>query len=150
MIHLKVFEKMLKNTDKIAINHPVNDFSGRLLKILKEISVSDCTVRRFFFDSTNISIICKRSDLCKILKIIFILHNDDKDVVMIVNKKDSRSGQLFADFYNFMRLKLKKYINDDDLPLDETTYKLPIDKLDDVIDELEEYYVYINTNKYNL
>lgn len=144
MKYLKTYEKMLKNTDKRIENNPLNFFSGRILKLLKEISSPfGYSVRRFFFDNNNISIICKiDNDNFQLLKITFMIR--DNNVIMVVKKNGKRMMEIF----DFIKTTLNNYINRDFG--DTISYIFSLSELDDIIEKVEEYYLYLNQKKYNI
>lgn len=55
MKYLKTYENTIKHTDYSAINHPLRNFSERLVNIMKEVS-DNLIVRRYFNENGNISI----------------------------------------------------------------------------------------------
>lgn len=169
MKYLKFFEDLIKHSDPLALNHPLRNFSRKLEDIVIAIQESNklilknTTVKRYFHKNETITIIYEDSYNTKFLKLD--LKNNEKNVGLSINVY--RIGPVLGNrkltdknshkFFNFINSKLseynqhiKQYQEISDYLSIENLYLFPISELDNVLGKLEEYYIHIDSNKYNL
>jgi hypothetical protein len=163
MKYLKFFEIELKNenfikqSNSIAINHMLRDFSKKLEDIIIAMQDLNTEVRRYFREDGTVSIIYEESHGGKFLRIE--LMNDSKNIelrsYLYIRNKNPKNENC-RKFYDFINYQLKKYFTDDNKNEIFNTiylknvYLFPITKLNNVLKKLEKYYINIDSNKYNL
>ena len=167
MKYLKFFEDYIKHSDPLVINHTLRDFSRKLEDIVIALQESNklknTTVKRHFHKNETITIVYENSYNTKFLKLE--LKNDEKRVGLSI--KVYRIGPVLGNrnltdknslkFFNFVDSKLSEYKQhieqyqeiSDYLSI-ENSYIFPLTELDNVLDKLEEYYIYTDSDKYNL
>lgn len=161
MKFIKKYEKRIKDKSTEALSNPLYDFSDRLVKLLQEVCntlKNKSEANRYIMDNDEISIICKNTNRSigmpsarigdiRALKINFMLISDinDKIVSMVVERR----GNQMIDFYDFLKLKLKKYITSDYID-EKKGYRFSIRDADKIIKIIEEYYIKLQANKYNI
>lgn len=152
MKHIKTFEHTLKHTDERSINHPLREFSEKFEDVIiayaKEINGPDhyyYRVRRYFVENGDISIKIIDS-LDSIFKIK--LKIDNQDYVNIDVTFSTYKYNIISDFIDFFRDVTKEY-NVYDKP-----YRIVLNfnksKLDKVLKDIENYYIHIDSKKFNI
>jgi hypothetical protein len=162
MKYIKTYEKLLKHSDPIVTNHPLLDFSERLVNIFTKIKKLDnlyqinsdtVSIKKYF--NQNSIIISYNYFYSSLLKIKLITNKNN--VKMIVRYEDSIITNNFNSikFFDFLKDKLKKYISGNLVYYKSVEkYEFTIDQADEIIQEIEKFIEYIdiytNINKYNL
>ena len=163
MKYLKSFEKLLKYTDPIVINHPLLDFCKRLENVLIKIKKLDnhpkansdaFEIRKSFNDSGNIKI--SYTTLSPLF--VIELNNYENNIQMNIKYSTSYINNYNENctiFFDFLKDKLKKYISGKVLKytwMEEFIFNY--EQLDNIIQEIEKFPeeidIYKNMKKYNL
>lgn len=159
MKYLKLFEDAIKHIDPIAIEHPLRYFSRKLEDViisLKKLDNFESTVKRYFNDDGEIRIIYKRNG-GKLVSANMRIESNKVELTIInyiswYNPKYMINSE---DFSNLIKLNLEKYKIDKkyDLPAHIKTvsyYEFPIDEINNVLNNIENYYDLIHAKKYNI
>jgi len=159
MKYLKLFEDtIIKHSNPIAINHPLRDFSRKLEDVVIALknfdNFKDGSVKRFFNLDGHITIMYNY-EWRKLLKISLIQSNEN--VLLIFRAfdqyylgKDGKNTQIFV---NLMKLNLDKYKIETPNITDKkemSYFNFPLSEINIVLKKIEEYYIEIDANKYNL
>jgi len=161
MKYLKKFETTIKHNDSIALNHPLRNFSRKLEDIvilLKELDNFDkSTVRRYFMDDEKIYIIYKHKSH-QLLKIC--LQMQSEMIHLLISETSVRfwnKGHIenSLDFFDFVDRELREYRSENYEPIVSSNftyarYIFPINKMNDILNDLSAYESYIDSTKYNL
>ena len=164
MKHLKLFENYQEDMYNKHIIHILGDFSYRLEQMLISISRLSNTkftnIKRNIFDSNNIDITYFVHKRVKQLKInldmkddLFYIKIKSYNQDYIYNIKTLRKG--CDDFLDFINEKLQKYsIVNKENPANNLirmcVFEIPLSEKDNIIEILEEYSIYLDSQKYNL
>lgn len=158
MKYLKLFEDTLKHSDPLAINHSLRDFSRKIedvVIVLKNLdNLKDGSVKRFFNTDGHITIIY-RYYYRKLLKISLIQSNENVLLIFRVFKQyfQQNNEKNTKIFNNLMKLNLNKYkIETPNITNKEEMiyFNFPLTKINIVLKKIEEYYIEIESKKYNL
>jgi hypothetical protein len=149
MEYIKMFEDYIKHSDPDAANHVLRDFSRKVEDLV--IAVDDNDVKRYFHDNGSIDITSRNKN--NILKIK--LKQELDSMIFIIQYSSWTLNQNFIDFYNFIRYNLIEYViggSPDHSSSHRLLVKLLIDmnEIDVFLKKLEEYYIYLDSKKYNL
>jgi hypothetical protein len=165
MKNLILFENFYQdNRNNIQNNHILGDFSYRLEQILisiSELSNSKFTnIKRNIFDNDEINITYFVQKRVKQLKIdidikddLFYIQIKLYEQSYIYNSKALRKG--CEDFLKFIEYRLQKYSTiSKERPafnlIKLCVFEIPLSDKDDIIEMLEEYSTYLDSQKYNL
>jgi hypothetical protein len=165
MKNLILFENFYQdNRNNIQNNHILGDFSYRLEQILisiSELSNSKFTnIKRNIFDNDEINITYFVHKRVKQLKIDI----DIKDDLFYIRIKLYEQSYIYhskalrkdcEDFLKFIEYRLQKYsIISKERPASNLiklcVFEMPLSDKDDIIEMLEEYSTYLDSQKYNL
>ena len=160
MKYLKLFERWIKHTDPIAVNHILRDFSRKIEDIIIGIKDIDnyvnwenkhtSGVKRYFHHDGLIKIFYSDRDRGNLLETTLQQENDD--VAMFIHNykmlnKDEINTSL--EFFNFVQNCMSEYITNQDVNLynGRLTLLFPIEKMNQILEDLDEF---LSVNKYNL
>jgi hypothetical protein len=160
MKYLKLFESTIKHIDPIAIEHPLRNFSRKLEDIiisLKKLDDFESTVRRYFHDDGFINIIYKING-GKLLSATMRLELTQVELTIInyitwFDKKYMINSKDFSDLVDINLKKYKIYKEIYDLPSHINSvnyYKFTIGEINNILNEIENYYNLIHAKKYNI
>jgi len=157
MKYIKLFESTtIKHTDPIAVNHILRNFTRKLEDVIIELQNLDkkenkafhtSTIRRYFISNGNIHILYKK-DFIKILKISL---KEESNIVTILVRLFSnffKYNKNANEFVELIRNSLSEYITVD--VGEETEFKFPINEMNNVLEKIEEYYIFLDSKRYNL
>lgn len=165
MKYIKTFEKNIKSTDT-RIVPIIRYFSDKLVDITKSFDkINSVTkpslVTRFFTDKPNpgegVNIYYGAGT--KLLEIKLEYRKSwNKEIENIILKIKIFSGlrqdiqKELKDFKEFFKEKLKNYKDSNAYMelFDQSDFIIPVNEINDVIDELNEYYMYVDAKNFNL
>ena len=148
MRYLRTYENMIKHTDKSAVNHPLNAFSMRLEMVIIRMSKSIGTVMRYFIEDGRIMIKYYNNNGISEILTIYLSYDNSYDKVKIELKFSTFEFNQIESFVEFFRVHTNKY-NILDKPY-RIVIKFPLSKVYDVLELIEDYYVQLDGDKYNL
>ena len=155
MEYLKLFEHTIKHSDPIAVDHPLRDFSRKLENVviaLKNLDdLKNGTVKRFFNDNEKINIIYEYI-YRRLLKISLEISDESVLLIFLAYDRDyekSREKNTTI-FMNLIKLNLDKYKIETTNKKEMSYFKFPLSEINIVLKKIEEYYIEIEANKYNL
>lgn len=165
MKYIKTFERNIKSTDSRII--PIlRYFSDNIVNIVNAFDkfntiIAPTSIKRFFTDTPHpgegikiyysggirlieIKLEYRKSWNREIENIIFKIR-----ITPIIRQNIKKE---FEDFQNFFIEKLKKYKDNNTYNklFDQIDFIIPVNEIDLVIDELNEYYMYVDAKNFNL
>jgi len=144
-----MFEDYIKHSDPDAANHVLRDFSRKVEDLV--IAVDDNDVKRYFIKSDSITIESNNGYNILKIKLKQVLGNGVSFIVECYNKYNIQmSNQDFFDFYSFIRYDLIEYVMEENDNHSLVKLLININELDVFLKKLEEYYIYLDSKKYNL
>lgn len=169
MKYIKTFETRIKASDPIAVNNRIRNISLELKKVIEEIKKIDtqksiCSINYSDSGSISINYSYPGSTLFRAeLKIVNRYQWKDKknewvNIDFYINNARSPKIDIskFLEFLKILKYNLKDYIRRyEDFNEEKSQYtffvSFPLSKLDNILDKsIEEYYLYLDTTKYNL
>ncbi len=158
MKYIKIYEKVIAAKSEEAKINPLYDFSGKLLQIVRVVTKDLIDPKllianRYIEDDGYITIRCQERGSSPFLKITLDYDErlDGGKVTMVV-RANRNNTTLIDHFFNFINEQLNLYINDSRLNDRYLRFNFSLNNTDDIIKRLEkeEYYIYLNSKKYNI
>jgi hypothetical protein len=159
MKYLKTFENTIKSTDKSALDNPLKLFGEKIEETLNDISGMSITMH--FTDEQNKKIFIRgiaKNEAVLLIDIYISTYNIKNtkfrfDIYLKYNRYrkanyDYDSALLFLDFISekFKKYKIT-YYNTNNIW---QNYEFPLEELNNILIEIDEFSMFMNAKKYNL